>query len=84
MYMSEVTSLICHCRNQKEFEPLNLRDLKKWIKDGRINPEEPIDMRHLWESGVIGKPKHGVKLLGTVRAALACRCLTLLLGQGEL
>ena len=55
------------CRKQKFFSPLNLNRLQFFIDSGRLNPEEPITMYHLWRSGAVGgRIKDGVKLLGTV------------------
>lgn len=47
-------------------ERLNLGKLQYFIDMGRINPEEKITMKALADSGIIGKIKHGVKILGHV------------------
>ena len=44
---------------------LNLAKLQDWIDQGRLDPTQPINMRHLLESNVCGKIKHGVKLLAS-------------------
>ena len=48
-------------------EPLNLSKLQYYIDMGRIDPSRTISLKDLAESGVVGKIKHGVKLLGDVR-----------------
>eukprot|EP00474_Spongospora_subterranea_P008813 CRZ09271.1 hypothetical protein [Spongospora subterranea] len=50
--------------NKPDFSPLNLDKLQEWIKQGRLNPDELITTKMLNDSGVVGKVKHGVKLLG--------------------
>ncbi|KAH8913904.1 hypothetical protein BT69DRAFT_1361786, partial [Atractiella rhizophila] len=45
---------------------LNLGRIQEWIDSGRLNPEEEINMRHLYVSGCIHNlRKGGVKLLGS-------------------
>ena len=48
----------------KKPEQLNLDKLEKFIEAGRLNPKETITMKHLYDSGIVGKIKFGVKLLG--------------------
>ena len=38
--------------------------MEKFIEAGRLNPKETITMKHLYVSGIVGKIKFGVKLLG--------------------
>lgn len=54
-------------RFAQKLNPLNLDKLQSWIDMGRITvPEDgsPITMKHLYDANVVGKIKHGVKLLG--------------------
>ena len=54
-------------RFRREYEPLNLSKLQLWIDSGRIDPDKPINMYTLHQSGVVSRHiKHGVKLLGGV------------------
>lgn len=47
------------------YRPLNLNRLQFFIDSGRLNPNAPITMYHLWRSGVTGgRIKDGVVLLG--------------------
>ena len=46
--------------------PLNLGRLQLWIDTGRLNPSEVITLKQLHDSGIVGKIKTGVKLLGAV------------------
>lgn len=48
----------------KKPEPLNLDKLQKFIAAGRLDPSEVITMKQLYDCGIVGKIKHGVKLLG--------------------
>ncbi|KAJ1456938.1 ribosomal protein L18e/L15P [Pelagophyceae sp. CCMP2097] len=57
---------------KKQYEPLNLGKLQDWIDMGRVpqsleteNGIRLLTMRDMHESNIIGKIKHGVKLLGT-------------------
>ena len=47
-------------------EPLNVAKLQFFIDMGRINANEPITLKVLKDSGIVGRIKHGVKLLGDV------------------
>ena len=52
------------------YRPLNLNRLQFFIDSGRLNPNAPITMYHLWRSGVTGgKIKDGVVLLGGVSSS---------------
>jgi large subunit ribosomal protein L15 len=44
-------------------EELNLGKLQDWIDQGRLDPSQPITMKHLQDSNIVGKIKHGVKVL---------------------
>lgn len=59
-------------------EYLNLERLVYFIQKGVLNPKEPITMKILFESGVLTKIKHGVKLLG--RGAEELKALSASLG----
>lgn len=45
-------------------DPLNVGRLQQYIEDGRIDASKTITMKQLYDSGIVGKIKHGVKLLG--------------------
>lgn len=47
-----------------DMDPLNLGRLQYFIDMGRINPNETITLKTIQDSGIIGRFKHGVKLLG--------------------
>ena len=49
----------------RPMEPVNLSKLQDWIAQGRIDPRETITMKHLFDSGLVTRIRHGVKLLGT-------------------
>ena len=52
-------------RYKMHYRPLNLNRLQFFIDSGRLNPNAPITMYHLWRSGVTGgRIKDGVVLLG--------------------
>jgi large subunit ribosomal protein L15 len=53
-------------------QPLNLNRLQLWIDMGRLNPEQTITMKHLYDSGIVGKFQSGVKLLGGVCSSSCC------------
>lgn len=48
----------------KEFVPLNLDKLDDFIVRGKVDASAPIDMRVLYEAGLVKNIKDGVKLLG--------------------
>jgi len=45
-------------------ESINLGKLAYFIQKGRLDPKETISMKVLFETGIITKIKHGVKVLG--------------------
>lgn len=49
---------------------VNLDRLQSWIDLGRINPNRPITMKELYNSGCINRPIDGVKILGEGAAVL--------------
>uniref|UniRef100_A0A1D1Z780 54S ribosomal protein L10, mitochondrial n=1 Tax=Anthurium amnicola TaxID=1678845 RepID=A0A1D1Z780_9ARAE len=48
---------------KKTWAPLNLDRLQHWINNGRIDPSQPITMKHLLDSRCVRGVKDGVKLL---------------------
>ena len=57
-------------RYKMHYRPLNLNRLQFFIDSGRLNPNAPITMYHLWRSGVTGgRIKDGVVLLGGVSSS---------------
>eukprot|EP01132_Coremiostelium_polycephalum_P005833 gene5833-7259_t len=48
---------------EKVYTPINFYSLSQLIKDGKLNPNETITMKHIFDTGFIGAIKHGVKLL---------------------
>jgi len=48
-------------------QPVNLDRLQYFIDTGRLNPNEPITLKSLKDSGMIKRMGDGVKLLGNVR-----------------
>jgi large subunit ribosomal protein L15 len=38
--------------------------LQKYIENGRLDASKTITMKHIYDSGMVGKINHGVKLLG--------------------
>ena len=52
--------------------PLNVNKLQEWIMMERVKPNDNgvIDMKVLYDCGIVGKISHGVKLLGDVRGRL--------------
>ncbi|HEX7074374.1 MAG TPA: 50S ribosomal protein L15 [Hyphomicrobiaceae bacterium] len=50
---------------QKDWNELSLGRLQQAIDAGRIDPAQPIDVAGLVAAGVLRRPKHGVRLLGT-------------------
>ena len=53
-------------RGAASMEKLNLGKLQDWIDMGRIDPTQTITMKEIYDSNIVGKIKHGVKLLGKV------------------
>ncbi|RUS21003.1 ribosomal protein L18e/L15P [Endogone sp. FLAS-F59071] len=47
----------------KSYQPLNLDRLQHWIDTGRIDPLQPITMKHLLDTRCVHKLEDGVKLL---------------------
>ena len=45
-------------------EPLNLDKLEKYIVAGRIDGSKTITMKDIFDSGIVGNVRNGVKLLG--------------------
>lgn len=52
-------------RRRAELQTVNLDKLQYWVDAGRLAAGEPLTMRDLMMSGVVGKVKHGVKILGS-------------------
>ncbi len=50
--------------------PVNLDKIQNWIDQGRLNPSEPITLVELCRSGLVGRPKDGIKLLANGAAQL--------------
>jgi large subunit ribosomal protein L15 len=55
---------------QKPLKTLSLARLQLFIDQGRIDASRKITMHDIAKSGVVGKVKHGVKLLANVSARL--------------
>lgn len=55
---------INYIRKGQLFAEVNIGKVVELIKRGRLNPAEPITVRHLGLSGAFSKVKNGVKLLG--------------------
>ena len=51
---------------QKTWAPLNLDRLQHWIDNERIDPSQPITMKHLLDTRCVRGVKDGVKLLADV------------------
>jgi len=45
--------------------PVNLDKIQSWIDQGRLDPSQPITLKQLSASGILGTIKDGVKLLGS-------------------
>lgn len=55
-----------HNPNKIVWDPINLYKIKEWVKRGRLPTGQVITMKHLRDSGAVGrKILHGVKLLST-------------------
>lgn len=50
--------------HKQHFAPLNLDRLQFWIDQGRLDPNQPITARELYESRCIHNVRDGVKLMG--------------------
>jgi len=50
---------------KEELETLNIDKLVEWINSGRIDPNKLIDMKTIFDSNLLPRIKHGVKLLST-------------------
>ena len=48
----------------RPMEPVNLNKLQDWIAQGRIDPRRKITMKEMYDSGLVSRIRHGVKLLG--------------------
>jgi len=48
----------------RALEPVNLGRIAYHIQKGDLDPTKPITMKSLFESGVLSKIRHGVKILG--------------------
>ena len=60
-------------RRDVEYNELNIGKLQRYIDLGRIDPTKKITLKEISESGVCGKLRDGVKLLGRVYLFLNCR-----------
>jgi large subunit ribosomal protein L15 len=49
----------------KSFNEINLMDLQAGIDSGRIDAGKPITVASLVEAGMLRRPKHGLRILGT-------------------
>lgn len=67
---------MCYSRFGRVYRPLGLERVQHWIDMGRLDPSKPITLKELQDSGVVGKIKQGIALVGTVRfppeAATVC------------
>ena len=53
-----------NARFKAELKALNVEKLQQFIDKGRLDAEKPITMKELFDSNIVGKIPHGVKLLG--------------------
>ena len=51
-------------RRRNELQVVNLDKLQYWVDSGRLPTGKLLTMGDLMASGVVGKVKHGVKILG--------------------
>lgn len=58
---------MCYSRFGRVYRPLGLERVQHWIDMGRLDPSKPITLKELQDSGVVGKIKQGIALVGTVR-----------------
>lgn len=64
--------LLVRCsRFKRVYTPLGLEKLQHWIDTGRLDATQTITLKEIFDSGIVGKFKHGVALVGNVRPA-AC------------
>lgn len=49
---------------KKPLQELDLSALARFVRAGRVDASQPVTLRALHESGVVGRFRHGVKLLG--------------------
>ena len=50
---------------RKVFVEVNIGNIQKCIDAGRIDATKPVDVKVLQSAGLVGKPKDGVRLLGS-------------------
>jgi len=50
---------------RKVFVEVNIGNIQKSIDAGRIDATKPVDVKVLQSAGLVGKPKDGVRLLGS-------------------
>ena len=50
---------------RKVFVEVNIGNIHKSIDAGRIDATKPVDVKVLQSAGLVGKPKDGVRLLGS-------------------
>ncbi|EGC29003.1 hypothetical protein DICPUDRAFT_84943 [Dictyostelium purpureum] len=48
---------------ERVYNPVNFNTLNRLITEGKINPNETITMKHLFDLNVTGSISHGIKLL---------------------
>jgi hypothetical protein len=75
------------CRFQVRYDVLNLDTLSELIKSGRLNANETITMKSLFDSNYFKKVSHGVKLLSRVSFYVwvsECMCVTFSLIKSHL
>lgn len=51
--------------NGQQLESLRLTKILEFIEKGHISAHEPITIKVMFESGLLSKCKHGVKILGS-------------------
>merc|ERR1712166_578350 len=51
-------------RNRDDLQVVNLDRLQFWADTGRLASDKTLTMRDLVASGVVGRAKHGIKILG--------------------
>ncbi|KAM9978583.1 hypothetical protein ACTFIY_012321 [Dictyostelium cf. discoideum] len=52
-----------NARFERVLTPINFNTLDRLIRENRINPNETITMKHLFDANCTGAIKHGIKLL---------------------
>ena len=50
---------------RKVFVEVNIGNIQKSIDAGRIDATKPVDVKVLQSAGLVGKPKDGIRLLGS-------------------